>query len=218
MRHLSLAFIAVLLATAVRSQECDISVPANAYVVITSDAIVDVSDTVVWICADVTGLTLTGNNNTYIMAGFGSVGLQGTNNTAYIRNGNYWSVSGNDNTVYEGYGADAQIGEGSNSSLIECPTMIIDFSNAPSPGCSAVGIDGPDHQVALSAVLRDPVLEITNTGTEVPYRITDALGRTVTEGHSRSGTTSVQLQALPAGVYTLADTERNALVLRFMKP
>ncbi|MBL7937752.1 MAG: T9SS type A sorting domain-containing protein [Flavobacteriales bacterium] len=212
----SLSTIAVLLIPMLTRGQCDISVPANAMVVSTGSVTIDQSDTVIWICADVTNLVLSGSNNTYIMTGFGSVGLSGTDNTAYIRNGNYWTITGNGNTVYEGFGADAMLAGGSKSTIIACPSMIIDLSNAPVPGCSAVGINEQGGDASWSVRSTGNVLEVTLKAGPAVYRITDAQGRAVLNGTLQGGYNSVDLSSLPAGVYILLDPDRR-VVLRFAK-
>ncbi len=211
-----LCTIGVLMLPIITQAQCDISIPSDAMVVTTGNVTIDQSDTVIWICADVTNLVLSGSNNTYIMSGFGTVGLSGTDNTAYIRNGNYWTITGNGNTVYEGYGADALLGGGSTSTIIACPTMIIDFSNAPSQDCSGVGISETEGTAPCSARATVNTLEVTLEDGPSSFMITDVLGREARTGTFQRGYNSVDLQALPAGTYLLLNQTRR-VILRFAR-
>lgn len=202
----------------VAKPQCDISIPSDAMVVSSGGATIAVSDTVIWICPDVTGLALTGSNNTYIMSGFGSVGLSGTNNTAFVKSGCLWYVTGNGNTIYEGFGADAQLAPGSTSTVIECVSMTIDMGNAPTPGCSSVGIGELEHSTGWTATFSGGLLEVTLRADRANYVIMDAMGRMVASGVFHGGANAFDMRAQAAGTYQLIDADRGTIVLRFVKP
>lgn len=187
--------------------QCDATIPPTSTVFTASSGTLATSLAAIWIC-DGGYPSVTGNYNLIYMEDGATLSLDGDSNVIYTKGNNYLYINpGSDvnAVIHEGTGANIA-NNGTGNTLLPCPTVTFDYTNAPSPGCIGVGVV---EQSTASAITLYPtavtdLLQIKVEGNIMlrEVRLVDANGREVLRLPA-DGSKPVDLRALGAGSYVV---------------
>lgn len=218
--HLTLSF--VLLSSLGAFAQCNATIPPTCTVFTAASGSLAVTLTQIWVCSGAYP-NVSGNYNLIYMEDGATLSLDGDSNVVYSKGNNYIYINpGSDvnGVIHEGTGSNIA-NNGIGNTLLPCPTVIFDYTNAPSPGCGGVGIaeQAPTSSITLQPTAVTDLLRIKVDGMVTVREIwlLDSNGREVLH-LAVDGSEPVDLRALSAGSYIVKlMTDQGTVVRRVEK-
>lgn len=191
--------------------QCSISIAPLSTVVTTVGGLVSANAGTFWVCPGASP-TFSGNTNTIAVEDGAVVSISGNDNIVSAKT--FLGVSGDDNTIYTTDAA-LVLDQGSGNTIVQCASVVFDYTNAPTAGC-AVGVNEGTASVQVQ-ILSNPVsdlLTITSNGNTIHgVQLIDLLGHVV---RYQAGANVVLMDTgdLPAAVYMVQVHTSNGILVR----
>lgn len=200
---------------------CTVSIPNYAQVITSLDSLLNGGE-VAWVCPGTKIIDHGGadtifleNNDTCISNGGGAV--------IYAKSGSVVMLYGSSEIVYHEPGVIVNDISGGALAIIGCNTLIYDYTNAPVPGCSGIGITQQIMQKEI-LVYPNPVTDILNIITsdnqenDFVFIVYDYLGNDIYSSRVslNSGYSALQLDVsrFKKGIYLLVISYQNKSITK----
>lgn len=193
------------------SAQCNLAIAPLSTVVTSAGPLVSANNEAFWVCPGASP-TFAGTGNTIAIENGAIVSITGDDNTVSAKT--FLGVAGDNNTIYT-TDASLVLDQGTGNTIIQCASVVFDYTNAPSNGC-AVGIE---EEAALVQVqlLPNPVQDLltitSGNSTVLSVQVVDMAGRVALNAAGNTQTT-IDVAALPAGIYVVQVFTNNGTAVR----
>ncbi len=186
--------------------QCTHAIPSDAHVIhSTGNPVVDGGFTPQWIC-DGDTLTTTGGIFKAFLEEGAVMNIDGGADTIYVKDWATLNMSAGNNYIFYEPNAILNITGGNVLSLVQCPVIQFDYTNAPANRCTIV--TALEEEVVENSFTLAPnpttgvfTLHSTVQNAAMQIRVCNSMGETVYETGNPSISEGIDLRAHPKGVY-----------------